>query len=186
MLALVSVPSRRLASLGPGGAGLAVLTAPASSIGHHRPMSRQVHGTGACVDVRRAPYILVMIGQESRVFHASVTSAPCHLDAPSTMTLHVSTFGDVAGFAADEVALDEASARVSKQPSSILWKSKRASQRSRGAKFSASQGPDESSGITWGSARGTREADHAPSFRPTDELLIPRRAMALSKRALLE
>jgi hypothetical protein len=59
-----------------------------------------------------APGILVTIGQESRVYHAFVTSAPCHLDAPSTMTLHVSTFGDVAGFAADEVALDKASARV--------------------------------------------------------------------------
>ena len=58
-----------------------------------------------------APCILVTIGQESRVYHAFVTSAPCHLDAPSTMTLHVSTFGDVAGFAADDVALDEASAR---------------------------------------------------------------------------
>ena len=59
-----------------------------------------------------APCILVTIGQESRVYHAFVMSAPCHLDAPSTVTLHVSTFGDVAGFAADEVALDEASARV--------------------------------------------------------------------------
>ena len=46
------------------------------------------------------------------MYHAFVTSAPHHLDAPSTMTLHVSTFGDVAGFAADEVALDEASTRV--------------------------------------------------------------------------
>jgi hypothetical protein len=59
-----------------------------------------------------APCILVTIGQESRVYHAFVTAAPFHLDAPSTMTLHVSTFAEVAGFAADEVALDEASARL--------------------------------------------------------------------------
>jgi hypothetical protein len=58
-----------------------------------------------------APCILVTMGQESRVYHAFVTSAPCQLDAPSRMTLHVSTFGDVAGFAADDVALDGASAR---------------------------------------------------------------------------
>src|SRR4051794_18355940 len=47
-------------------------------------------GTRGCSS---APCILVTIGQESRVYHAFVTAAPCHLDAPSTMTLHVSTFG---------------------------------------------------------------------------------------------
>lgn len=54
--------------------------------------------------VSSAPSILVTIGQESRIYHAFVTSAPCSLDAPSTMTLHASTWGDVVGFTADDCA----------------------------------------------------------------------------------
>jgi hypothetical protein len=56
-----------------------------------------------------SPWILVTIGQESRVYHAFVTSAPRQLDAPSTMTLHASTLGELVGFAADELMLDGAS-----------------------------------------------------------------------------
>lgn len=58
-----------------------------------------------------APSILVTIGQESRVYNAFLTSAPWSLDAPSTMTLHAPTLGDVAGFAADELAIDQLSLR---------------------------------------------------------------------------
>ena len=60
-----------------------------------------------------APCILVTIGQQTRVYHAFITSAPCQLDAPSTMTLHASTLCDAAGFAADELEIDPESFRAS-------------------------------------------------------------------------
>ena len=58
-----------------------------------------------------APGIVVTIGQQSRLFHAFVTSAPAGLDAPATMTLYASTLADVAVFAASEIVFDAAYAR---------------------------------------------------------------------------
>lgn len=58
-----------------------------------------------------APGIVVTIGQQSRLYHAFVTSAPCRLDAPATMTLYVSTLADVALFAVSEIVIDAANAR---------------------------------------------------------------------------
>jgi hypothetical protein len=52
------------------------------------------------------PSINVTIGRHSRLYYASVTSAPTRLDAPSTVTLYSATRSDVARFAADDVALD--------------------------------------------------------------------------------
>ena len=60
-----------------------------------------------------APRIVVTIGHHSRLYHAFVTSAPRHLDAPATMTLYASTLADVAVFAANEVVLDARCARSS-------------------------------------------------------------------------
>ena len=51
------------------------------------------------------------IGQQMRIYFAFVTTAPAVLDAPSTVTLHLATFADVAGFAADPITLDEAHGR---------------------------------------------------------------------------
>jgi hypothetical protein len=77
-------------------------------------VSPSLYGTEARMrSASSAPCILVTIGQETRIYHAFVTSAPCQLDAPSTMTLHTSTLGDVAGFAADELGIDQASIRSS-------------------------------------------------------------------------
>ncbi len=53
------------------------------------------------------PSITVTIGQHTRLYFAFVTTAPAELDSPSTMTLHASTFSDVAGFAAEPVTHDE-------------------------------------------------------------------------------
>jgi hypothetical protein len=53
------------------------------------------------------PSIAVTIGQATRLYFAFVTTAPANLDSPSTMTLHASTFSDVAGFAAEAIAFDE-------------------------------------------------------------------------------
>jgi hypothetical protein len=58
------------------------------------------------------PSILVTIGRQSRLYYAFVTSAPCRLDAPSTVTLYAATLSDVAMFAANEITLDAACARV--------------------------------------------------------------------------
>ena len=57
------------------------------------------------------PDIVVTIGQQSRLSLAFVTSAPCRLDAPATITLYASTLADVAVFAANEIAVDAAEAR---------------------------------------------------------------------------
>ena len=59
-----------------------------------------------------SPGILVAIGRHSRLYHAFITSAPCRLDAPATITLHVSTLADVAVFAANEIAVDAATPRM--------------------------------------------------------------------------
>jgi len=52
------------------------------------------------------PSITVTIGHQTRVYFAFVTTAPVTLDAPSTLTLHTSTFADASGFAADPIAFD--------------------------------------------------------------------------------
>lgn len=61
-------------------------------------------------DDRSHASIVVTIGGQSRRYEAFVTSAPARLDAPSTMTLYVSTLADVAMFAASDVAIGSASA----------------------------------------------------------------------------
>ena len=58
------------------------------------------------------PSITVTIGQHTRLYFAFVTTAPVDLDSPSTMTLHASTFSDVAGFAADPTPFDDRLGRV--------------------------------------------------------------------------
>lgn len=57
------------------------------------------------------PSIVVTIGLQTRLYHAFITSAPCRLDAPATMTLYASTLADVAVFAANEIVLDAGCAR---------------------------------------------------------------------------
>ena len=59
------------------------------------------------------PNITVTIGHHTRIYFAFVTTAPAELDSPATVTLHSATFADVAGFAADQMTLDEAHGRVS-------------------------------------------------------------------------
>jgi hypothetical protein len=56
------------------------------------------------------PSIGVTIGQQMRLYHAFVTTAPAAFDAPSTMTLYLSTLADVCGLAADPMAGDAARA----------------------------------------------------------------------------
>ena len=58
------------------------------------------------------PSITVTIGHHTRIYFAFVTTAPVELDAPATMTLHASTFSDVAGFAADSITHDELRGRT--------------------------------------------------------------------------
>ena len=58
------------------------------------------------------PNITVTIGQHTRLYFAFVTTAPADLDSPSTMTLHASTFSDVAGFAAEPITHDELRGRT--------------------------------------------------------------------------
>ncbi len=58
-----------------------------------------------------APGIVVTIGQQSRFYRAFVTSAPCWLDAPATMTLYASTLADLAMLAANEIVVDADCAR---------------------------------------------------------------------------
>ena len=59
------------------------------------------------------PNITVTIGHHTRIYFAFVTTAPTELDSPATVTLHLATFADVAGFAADPITLDEAHGRMS-------------------------------------------------------------------------
>ena len=63
------------------------------------------------VEQSASPSVMVTIGRQSRLYCAFVTSAPQRLDAPSTVTLYVSTMSDVAIFAANEIALDSARTR---------------------------------------------------------------------------
>jgi hypothetical protein len=59
-----------------------------------------------------APSITVSIGRYTRLYFAFVTTAPVDLDAPATVTLHRSTFSDVAGFAADPTTVDDGCGRM--------------------------------------------------------------------------
>lgn len=52
------------------------------------------------------PTIAVTIGSQTRLYHAFITTAPAGLDAPSTVTLYAGPLKDIAGLAADDVALD--------------------------------------------------------------------------------
>jgi hypothetical protein len=58
------------------------------------------------------PSIAVTIGGQLRVYHAFVTTAGPELDGPSTLTLHSSTFSDIAGFAADPLVHDTTRGRM--------------------------------------------------------------------------
>ena len=58
------------------------------------------------------PCIEVTIGRETRLYGAFVTSAPCRLDAPSTVTLYTGRLSDVVIFAASEIALDATEAQA--------------------------------------------------------------------------
>ena len=58
------------------------------------------------------PSIAVTIGGQLRIYHAFVTTAGPELDGPSTLTLHASTFADIAGFSADPIVHDTASGRL--------------------------------------------------------------------------
>ncbi len=53
------------------------------------------------------PRITVMIGDHTRQYFAFVTTAPADLDSPSTLTLHASTWSDIAGLAALSIAVDD-------------------------------------------------------------------------------
>ncbi|HYN09700.1 MAG TPA: hypothetical protein VES67_20125 [Vicinamibacterales bacterium] len=59
-----------------------------------------------------SPSIVVTIGRQTRLYHAFITSAPCRIDAPSTVTLYAATLADVAVFAANEIVLDATRART--------------------------------------------------------------------------
>jgi hypothetical protein len=61
--------------------------------------------------------ITVTIGQHTRLYFAFVTTAPVTLDSPSTMTLHASTFSDIAGFAAEPIPFDE---RLGRAPTRLV------------------------------------------------------------------
>ena len=56
------------------------------------------------------PSIGVTIGQQMRLYHAFVTTAPVVLDAPSTMTLYVASLADVCGLAADPISVNTSQA----------------------------------------------------------------------------
>ena len=58
------------------------------------------------------PRITVTIGHHTRLYFAFVTTAPADLDAPATLTLHASTWSDIAGLAADPLVFDEHHARL--------------------------------------------------------------------------
>lgn len=47
------------------------------------------------------PSITVTIGRHTRQYFAFVTTAPADLDTPGTVTLHVGSFTELAGFVAD-------------------------------------------------------------------------------------
>jgi hypothetical protein len=51
----------------------------------------------------RTPSIAITICRSSRLLHLYITDAAAVLDAPSTITLHIAPFADLAGFAADQI-----------------------------------------------------------------------------------
>ena len=57
-------------------------------------------------DTSITPSIEVTIGRQTRLYHAFITTAPAALDAPSTVTLYTGPLKDIAGLAADDIALD--------------------------------------------------------------------------------
>ena len=57
--------------------------------------------------ISMTPSITVTIGHHTRLYFAFVTTSPAELDSPATVTLHASTFSDVAGFAGDPITHDE-------------------------------------------------------------------------------
>jgi hypothetical protein len=63
-------------------------------------------------DLSPMPSIAVAIGGQLRIYHAFVTTATPNLDGPSTVTLHASTFADVAGFAVDPLVFDTTRGRT--------------------------------------------------------------------------
>ena len=63
-------------------------------------------------DLSITPSITVTIGRHTRIYYAFVTTAPAELDSPATVTLHVSTFSDVIGFAADQHPHDAVRGRM--------------------------------------------------------------------------
>ena len=58
------------------------------------------------------PRITVTIGRHTRLYFAFVTTAPAELGSPATVTLHATTFSDVASFAADPIAHDDHRGRM--------------------------------------------------------------------------
>jgi hypothetical protein len=59
------------------------------------------------INTSTTPSIEVRIGQQTRHYHAFVTTAPTPLDAPSTVTLFAGPLKEVVGFAVDPVTLDD-------------------------------------------------------------------------------
>ncbi|ODS57810.1 MAG: hypothetical protein ABS36_05055 [Acidobacteria bacterium SCN 69-37] len=59
------------------------------------------------------PHVTVVIGQQVRLYHAYITTAPARFDAPSTVALYESTVTDLAGFAMDPDVLDTLGSRTS-------------------------------------------------------------------------
>lgn len=59
------------------------------------------------------PHVTVAIGQQVRLYHAYITTAPARFDAPSTVTLYESTVTDLAGFAMDPDVVDTCDSRTS-------------------------------------------------------------------------
>jgi hypothetical protein len=108
----VSAPSRRLAWLGPLGVRGCGLDRACVEPIWHLSMAREVHGSEEpMIEPPTIPSIVVTIGRQTRLYHAFITSAPCRLDAPATVTLYASTLADVAVFGANEIALDAGRAR---------------------------------------------------------------------------
>lgn len=100
-----------------------------------------------------APSIQVMIGPQTRVYHAFVTTAPAALDAPATVTLYTSTIADVAGLAVNpDVFPNEPAMAVGRL---VLV---------------------DATELAWQRAR-YREARHA--FAPADPVLLNRNALQL-------
>ena len=57
-------------------------------------------------DTSTTPSIAVTIGRQTRLYHAFITTSPPALDAPSTLTLYAGPLKDIAGLAADDLALE--------------------------------------------------------------------------------